>query len=111
NLNFLTTYQLGHMYARYFMWNFVGRQNDQQPLFKSYTQGNWISGIKPLDELRLGGQDDLPSSTKSDPSRNTFYFLPLLLGVVGLVWHFRHNRKDAVVVGLLFLFTGLAFVL
>src|SRR5690606_30830060 len=85
--------------------------NDQQPLFRSYTQGNWVSGIKFLDELRLGGQDALPSSMKSDPSRNTFYFLPLLLGILGLVWQCRRNRKDAVVVGLLFLFTGLAIVL
>ncbi len=111
NLRFLTTYQFGHMYWRYFMWNFVGRQNDQQPLFESYTQGNWISGIKPLDQWRLGGQDHLPDAMKSDPSRNTFYFLPLLLGIAGLAWQLRRRRKDALVVGLLFVFTGLAIVL
>lgn len=111
NLRFLTTYQLGHMYWRYFMWNFAGRQNDRQPLFENYTEGNWISGISFLDQWRLGGQNDLPEAMRMDPSRNTFYFLPLLLGIVGLVWHVRRHRKDMAVVGLLFFFTGLAIVL
>ncbi len=111
NFKFLTSYQISHMYMRYFMWNFVGRQNDQQPLFNNYTEGNWISGIKFIDQWRLGGQDALPESMRADPTRNTFYFLPLLLGLIGLVWHLRRSRKDAAVVGLLFFFTGLAIVL
>ena len=111
NLKFLTSYQLSHMYMRYFMWNFVGRQNDQQPLFNSYTEGNWISGIKFIDQWRLGGQDALPGLLKADPSRNAFYFLPLILGLVGLIWHLKQHRRDTAVVGLLFFFTGLAIVL
>ena len=31
NLNYFFTYQLNHMYWRYFLWNFVGRQSDIQP--------------------------------------------------------------------------------
>ncbi|WP_257669015.1 glycosyltransferase family 117 protein [Parapedobacter tibetensis] len=111
NLKFFTFYQLGHMYARYFMWNFVGRQNDQQPLLENYTEGNWITGIKFIDQWRLGGQDNLPKAMKIDPSRNTFYLLPLLLGVFGLVWHLKRSCQDMAVVGLLFFFTGLAIVL
>lgn len=110
NLNFFFTYQIGHMYARYFFWNWVGRQNDQKG-DGSFTEGNWISGIKPIDQMRLGGQDMLPESLKTDPSNNRFYFLPLILGILGALWHFKRNQKDAGIVGLLFFFTGLAIVL
>ena len=110
NLNFFFNYQIGHMYARYFMWNFAGRQNHEQG-HGSFTEGNWISGIKFIDQLRLGGQDALPKAEISNPSRNTFYFLPLILGIIGALWHFKRNQKDAGIVGLLFFFTGLAIVL
>lgn len=110
NLKFLFSYQLGHMYARYFMWNFAGRQNNEQG-FGNFTDGNWISGITPLDQMRLGGQQALPDTEKNNPARNTYYFLPLILGLIGAYWHFKHNQKDAGVVGLLFFFTGIAIVL
>jgi len=110
NLNFFFTYQIGHMYARYFFWNFVGRQNDEKG-DGSLTEGNWITGIKPIDQIRLGGQDALPDSLKSDVSHNTFYALPLILGLIGALWHFNRNQKDAGIVALLFFFTGLAIVL
>lgn len=110
NLRFFFTYQVGHMYARYFMWNFVGRQNDKQG-HGEFTNGNWISGITFIDNALLGGQDALPESAKTDPSRNTFYFLPLILGLIGAWWHFKRSQKDAGIVGLLFFFTGLAIVL
>ena len=110
NLKFLFSYQIGHMYARYFMWNFVGRQNDQQG-HGNYTDGNWISGITFIDQMRLGGQNVLPDSQKNNPSRNTYFFLPLLLGILGAFWHFKKNQKDAGIVGLLFFFTGIAIVL
>lgn len=110
NLRFFFSYQIGHMYARYFLWNFAGRQNDQQG-HGDYTTGNWISGIKPIDNMRLGGQYALPEAMKTDPSHNKYYFLPLILGLIGAYWHFKRNQPDATVVGLLFFFTGLAIVL
>jgi tetratricopeptide (TPR) repeat protein len=110
NLNFFFSYQIGHMYGRYFMWNFAGRQNDQQG-HGDFTSGNWISGIKPIDNLRLGGQYALPDAAKDDVSRNQYFFLPFLLGLLGAFWHFRRQQKDAGVIALLFFFTGLAIVL
>ena len=110
NLKFLFSYQLGHMYMRYFMWNFVGRQNDIQG-HGGITKGNWISGIKAIDQARLGPQDHLPKSMTNNKGHNCFYFLPLILGIVGLIYHFKRDRKDAFVVLLLFFFTGVAIVL
>jgi hypothetical protein len=110
NLKFFFKYQVGHMYLRYFMWNFAGRQNDIQghggPL-----KGNWISGIKPLDEARLGDQDNLPEKMKDNKARNTYYMLPLILGLIGFFFQYKKHPKDFTVVLLLFLFTGLAIVL
>lgn len=108
NLRFFLQYQLGHMYFRYFMWNFVGRQDDveSQPNIRN---GNWISGIKAIDSIRLGNQDVLPIAAES-PARNTFYFLPLILGLIGMVFHFNKNMKDFWVVFLLFLMTGIAII-
>ncbi len=110
NLRFFFSYQVGHMYGRYFLWNFAGRQNDQQG-HGDLTTGNWISGIKFIDQWHVGGQDALPESLKTDPSNNKFYFLPLILGLIGAFWHFKRRQRDAGVVGLLFFFTGLAIVL
>ncbi|PRD47986.1 glycosyltransferase family 117 protein [Sphingobacterium haloxyli] len=110
NVKFFFGYQIGHMYGRYFLWNFAGRQNDQQG-HGSFTEGNWISGVKPIDNMLVGGQDVLPASAKADPSRNTYFFLPLILGLLGAFWHFGKRQRDAGVVGLLFFFTGIAIVL
>ncbi len=110
NIKFFFGYQIGHMYGRYFLWNFAGRQNDQQG-HGSYTEGNWISGVTPIDNALLGGQDKLPTSAKTDPSRNTYFFLPLIIGLLGAFWHFGKKQRDAGVVGLLFFFTGIAIVL
>ena len=110
NLKFFFGYQIGQMYGRYFMWNFAGRQNDVQG-HGSALEGNWISGIKPIDNAFLGGQNDLSESEKNNPSRNAYFFLPLILGLIGGYWHFGKRQRDAVVVCLLFFFTGLAIVL
>lgn len=109
NLRFFFRYQLGHMYFRYFMWNFAGRQNDIEG-HGGVTDGNWISGISFLDESRLGNQNDLPKSMDS-PARNKYYLLPLILGMIGMFFHFNKNYKDGVVVALLFFMTGIAIVL
>lgn len=110
NLKFFFGYQIGHMYGRYFMWNFVGRQNDVQG-HGSVLEGNWISGIKPIDNVLVGGQDNLSTSERENLARNTYFFLPLILGLLGAYWHFGKKQRDAVVVLLLFFFTGLAIVL
>ncbi|MFN8154627.1 MAG: DUF2723 domain-containing protein [Bacteroidia bacterium] len=110
NLKFFWQYQVIHMYWRYFMWNFAGRQNDLQG-HGGITKGNWICGINFIDEWRLGPQSELPEGMKNNKARNTFYFLPLILGIIGLVWHFRRDNHDAWTTMLLFFFTGLAIVL
>jgi hypothetical protein len=112
NLRFFFTYQVGHMYFRYFMWNFAGRQNDAQG-HGNFMNGNWISGIKFLDEARIGPQDNLPEFIKNEPSRNTYYFLPLLFGLIGLFYQYNHSRKGKegfAVVMTLFILTGIAII-
>ncbi|HJX72051.1 MAG TPA: DUF2723 domain-containing protein, partial [Bacteroidales bacterium] len=111
NLKFLFRYQIGHMYFRYFMWNFAGRQNDIQAHFDDeITKGNWISGIKFLDEARLGNQDDLPLSLLNSKAYNKYYLLPLLLGLIGLIYQFRKRQDDFWIVLALFVMTGIAIV-
>jgi hypothetical protein len=108
NLRFFFNYQLNYMYFRYFMWNFAGRQNDNQG-YGDYLDGNWISGIRFFDEKRLGPQDNIPENLSSK-ARNRFYMLPLLLGLIGLAYHWQKNSKDTWVVALLFIMTGIAIV-
>jgi len=113
NLNFFFSYQINHMYIRYFMWNFAGRQNDIQS-YGDKTKGAWVSGIPFIDNLRLGDQSLRSDDMKSNKANNTYYFLPLILGLIGLVYQYKHSKKgknDFYVVLLLFLFTGLAIVL
>lgn len=110
NLRFFLKYQVGHMYIRYFMWNFVGRQNDVQS-HGEITNGNWISGINGVDSMFIGNQDEITEAAKKHPARNTYYFLPLILGLVGLGFQFMKAPKDFTIVTLLFFFTGLAIVI
>lgn len=109
DIGFFISYQLGHMYFRYFMWNFAGKQNDTQSQ-GSLVNGNWISGIKFIDELRLGDQDLLPDKYKNDKSRNAYYFLPLLLGLLGFLFQLSKDVKNFWVTMFLFFFTGIAIV-
>lgn len=108
NLEFFFRYQIGHMYVRYFMWNFAGRQNDIQG-HGNVLNGNWISGI-PFIDARLGPQKNLPERMKNHPARNRYYFLPLLLGLAGLFFQLERNKKDFWVVMSLFILTGVAIV-
>ena len=110
NLRYFFRYQVNHMYFRYLFWNFVGRQNDNQGVYGDILNGNWISGINFLDKGRLGPQDNIPDSL-ANKARNTFFFLPLLFGIIGMLYHFKSNAKDGVVVLLLFIMTGLAIVI
>lgn len=115
NLEFFFNYQVNHMYWRYFLWNFVGRQNDYNNQKGEKDYGNWISGISFIDNARLGDQSALPEPLgEGNRAHNTFYFLPLLLGLAGLVWQaFRGRRgiEQFWVVFFLFFMTGLAIVL
>ena len=110
NLKFFFQYQIGWMYMRYFMWNFVGRQNDIQG-HGDKLHGNWISGISFIDNARLGDQSDLPVELQRNKGHNTYFFLPLLLGLLGLIFHLQRNYKDGLVVIALFFMTGLAIVI
>ena len=110
DIQFLISYQLGHMYFRYFMWNFAGRQNDTQS-HGSLVNGNWISGIKFIDELRLGDQDALPDKYKDSKSRNKYYFIPFLFGLLGLLFHLSQDVRRFWITMFLFLLTGLAIVI
>ena len=86
NLNFFFSYQVNHMYIRYFMWNFAGRQNDI-PSYGDKTKGAWISGIPFVDNFRLGDQSLRSDDMKSNKANNTYFFLPLILGLLGLIYH------------------------
>ena len=109
NLRYFFRYQIGFMYLRYFMWNFVGRQNDIQgngnPIY-----GNWISGIKFIDEARLGNLDNLPDDLKNNRGNNKYYFLPLIVGLLGLYWQYKRDRNGFWLVLGFFLMTGLAII-
>lgn len=107
NFSFMFEYQFGYMYWRYLMWNFVGRQNDIQGKYDN-LDGNWISGIKPLDSVHLGSQDNLPSDVLNNKGRNAYYFLPFILGLIGLMYHANKDLKSFYVLLALFLFTGIA---
>lgn len=109
NLKFFTSYQMGFMYWRYFFWNFAGKQNDIQGQGSDH-EGNWITGLKPLDALRLGNQTSLPPSITANEGFNRFYGLPLILGISGLLFLYRRNKNDAMTITTLFLFTGLAII-
>ncbi|WP_372753658.1 protein O-mannosyl-transferase family [Mariniflexile sp.] len=107
NIKYMFEYQLGYMYWRYFMWNFSGRQDDIQGKYDNH--GNWITGIKPLDEKLLGlSQDNLPSDVKNNKARNTYYLLPFILGLIGFFFLFNKNKNVFWTLLVFFLFTGIA---
>lgn len=107
---FFLKYQLGFMYLRYFMWNFAGRQNDIQgsgtPL-----NGNWQSGIPLIDQHTAGPQKNLPGEVKNNKARNFYYFLPLLLGLSGLLFHYKNDRRNFTITALLFFLMSFALVI
>ena len=113
NLRFFLSYQVNFMYWRYFLWNFVGRQNNIQG-HGEVEHGNWITGIRWIDDWLLGcDTSKLPSDLKENKGRNVFYALPLLLGLAGMIWQWRKGREGKqqfLVVMLLFVMTGLSIV-
>ena len=113
NLKFFFSYQIGWSYVRYFMWNFAGRQNDYMNMDGNSLNGNWESGISFIDNARLGKPSDTlaPEHLKNNKAKNHYYFLPLLLGLIGMFFHFIKKSKDAMVVMLFFLFTGILIII
>jgi hypothetical protein len=112
NISFFVGYQFYWMYLRYFMWNFAGKQSDVQGLFiGNIRDGNWISGISFIDSIFFGDQSSLPDSIKNNKAHNKLFFLPLILGLIGLFYHFKQKGDDAFVSMLLFFFTGFAIVI
>jgi hypothetical protein len=113
NIKFFFSYQLNWMYWRYFMWNFAGRQNDLQGNGE-IEHGNWITGISFIDNMLIGDQQLLPQDLKTNKGHNVFYCLPLLLGIIGLLWQAYRGEKGIRqfwVVFFLFFMTGIAIVL
>ncbi|MEO6405146.1 MAG: DUF2723 domain-containing protein [Ferruginibacter sp.] len=109
NISFFVSYQVNWMYWRYFMWNFAGKQDDVQGVAMSNVRdGNWKTGIGFYDNLRLGNQDALPDSIKNSKANNKLFLLPFIFGIMGLVYQFKNDKRDAFVVTLLFFFTGFA---
>ena len=107
NMAFMFEYQFGYMYWRYLMWNFTGRQSDVQGKYDT-IDGNWISGISFIDEARLGPQSSLTTDMKNNKGRNTYFFLPFILGVIGMIFHAKKDLKSFYILLTLFLFTGIA---
>lgn len=110
NLEYFLSYQLNFMYWRYFLWNFVGRQSDRQSTGE-ITDGNWLSGIKFIDELYLGPQDNLPREKAENKGRNRYYFLPFILGLIGLIYQLNRDKRNFTIVMWLFLMMGVVLVL
>lgn len=111
NLNYFFRYQVGHMYVRYFFWNFVGRQNDIQGHGQPH-EGNWMSGLPIIENPNIGGiKEGLPDNADRNKGKNVLFGLPFILGLIGLFYQIKKDKKNATVVSLLFFFTGLAIVI
>jgi len=113
NLTYFFKYQIGWSYVRYFMWNFAGRQNDFMNMDGNSLNGNWESGIGFIDNARLGtpsSEVDVPDYLGKNKGKNHYYFLPLILGLIGMLFHFKQNNQDALAVLLFFLFTGVLII-
>ena len=112
NLSYFFNYQMNWMYWRYFMWNFVGRQNEiHAPSPGNIFHGNWESGVKFIDRARLGDQSNAPDILKNNKGKNHYYFLPLLLGLLGLCFQFGKDKRGCWLTFLMFFMTGIAIVL
>ena len=112
NMRFFLGYQVNQMWWRYFCWNYIGRQNDFQNIMGEPQTSNWVSGIKPIDKFfGRGDIDKGPDIFSKSKARNEFYFLPFILGILGILFQIQHDKRNAFVVGLLFFFTGLAIVI
>ena len=113
DIRYFVGYQMGDMFWRYFMWNFAGRQDDEQMTKDEngrYLHGGWLSGIGFIDSIFCGTQDNLPSDMRDNAAHNTYFFLPLLFGLMGLTFHLNRDWRNFFVVMLLFVMMGIALV-
>ncbi len=113
DIRYFVGYQMGDMFWRYFMWNFAGRQDDTQMTKDEngrYMHGGWTSGIGFIDKVFCGPQTNLPSDMSENPAHNTYFFLPLLLGLMGLIYQLNRDWRNFFVVLLLFVMMGIALV-
>jgi hypothetical protein len=112
NFRYFLSHQLGYMYWRYFMWNFAGRQNsDQGTGAWDKKDGNWISGFSAVDDARLYDSELLPQTAQENPSRNKYYFIPLILGILGLVFQLSKSTKEFSALLMMFLITGIGIII
>lgn len=112
NIKYLFKYQLSYMYWRYFYWNFAGRQNsDQGEGPNDLKNGNWITGIKSFDDNKTYNSDLVPDTVSENFSKNTYYMIPFILGLLGLVFHATKSRKDFLATLMLFIVTGIGIIL
>lgn len=113
NLRYFLTYQVSYMYLRYLLWNFVGRQNDI-PSTGEIDHGNVITGFTPLDRIMTGDERLMPQDAGPDnPGRHTYYAIPFLIGIIGMIWLLnkgRRGKRVMAVITVLFLMTGVAIV-
>ncbi len=112
NFRFFVSYQFNWMYFRYFMWNFAGKQNDIQGVdMGNVRDGNWLTGISFWDNARLGDQSKMPDTIKHNKAHNTLFCLPFILGILGLLYQYKKDKRDTLVTALLFFFTGFAIII
>ena len=108
NIKFMFSYQFGWMFFRYFMWNFVGRENGEQGYYPwDKKDGHWLSGISAIDSYRLYNQNNLPRVIREDQSRNTYFFIPLLFGILGVLFQYKKNKNDFLAIFAMWLLTGI----
>ncbi len=114
DIAYFLDYQMGDMFVRYFMWNFVGRQDDIQLTTDAqngiYLHGGWLSGIDFVDKYFTGPTENIPAEQRNNPSRNTYFFLPLLLGLLGIIYQMSSDWRNFIIVALLYVMMGIALV-
>jgi hypothetical protein len=96
NLYFMFRHQIGTMYMRYFMWNFAGRESDEQG-------ADWLS---PLEANKK-----VPDVLANNKGRNNYFMIPFVLGLIGMFYQFVKDTKNFAVIGLLFVMLGVAIVI
>ncbi len=109
NIQFFINYQVKWLYLRYLYWNFIGKQNDTKGTGAIFN-GNWQSGINYFDKDRIGDSSVFPSNYQEDKSNDVYYFLPFLLGIIGL-WSLRKNKSYLITSIVLFLTFGIGITI